>query len=201
MHYCSIWGLNLVLHQEPVAVLLAWQQALPNKCSTEVWNMSFFAIIWSIWLSRNDMVFNGIDFDFLQITDTIKFRLAIWLKAKWPDCPNTISDIVSLPCAIQVSFKVKIVTNATIWKCPPLDSLKFNVDGSARGKPGPAGIGGLLKDCKSATKVIFSKSIGVADSNVAELLAVQEVLKLFVASRWASTHRLTIESDSSNVVN
>ena len=48
MHCCSIWGLNLVLHQEPVAVLLAWQQALPNKCSTEVWNMSFFTIIWFI---------------------------------------------------------------------------------------------------------------------------------------------------------
>ena len=29
---------------------------------------------------------------------------------------------------------------------------------------------------------------------------MQEALKLFVAFRWASTHRLTIESDSSNVV-
>ena len=183
MHYCSIWGLNLVLHQEPVAVLLAWQQALPNKCSTEVWNMSFFAIIWSIWLLRNDMVFNGKDFDFMKIIDTIKFRLAIWLKAKWPDCPNTILDVVRLSNAIQVPIKVNNVKKAIIWKCPPLDSLKFNVDGSAKGKPGPASIGGVLRDCRFAVKAVFSKSIGVADSNVVELLAVREALKIFVATR------------------
>ena len=41
----------------------------------------------------------------------------------------------------------------------------------------------------------------MADSNVAELLAVQEALKLFVATRWASTHRLIVESDFSNVIN
>ena len=56
----------------------------------------------------------------------------------------------------------------------PPGSLKFNVDGSARGKPGPAGIGGVLKDCMAVTKAVFSRAIGVADSNVAELLAVRD---------------------------
>ena len=77
------------------------------------------------------------------------------MKAKWPDCPNTILDIISLPSAIQVPIKVKTVKKATIWKCPPLDSLKFNVDGSAKGKLGPAGIGGVLRDCKAAAKAVF----------------------------------------------
>ena len=75
------------------------------------------------------------------------------------------------------------------------------MDGSAKGKLGPASIGGVLRDCRFAVKAVFSKSIGVADSNVAELLAVQEALKLFVATRWASIHRLIVESDSCNVVN
>ena len=35
---------------------------------------------------------------------------------------------------------------------------------------------------------------------MATLLAVREALKLLVATRWASSHRLVIESDSSNVV-
>ena len=90
---------------------------------------------------------------------------------------------------------------ATIWKRPPLNSLKFNINGSVRGKPRSAGIGGVLRDCKAAVKVVFSKFIGVTDSNVAELLAVRKALKLFVITRWASTHKLIVENDSSNVVN
>ena len=32
------------------------------------------------------------------------------------------------------------------WSPPLNDSLKFNVDGSSRGKPGHSGIGGVLRD-------------------------------------------------------
>ena len=84
---------------------------------------------------------------------------------------------------------------------PSPASMKFNVDGSARGKPGAAGIGGVLKDSNAFVKAVFSKSIGVADSNLAELLAVCKALKVFAATRWASSFSLIIESDSSNVVN
>ena len=40
----------------------------------------------------------------------------------------------------------------------------------------------------------------MADSNVAELLAVREALSVYTASRCAFSHRLIIECDSSNVV-
>ena len=136
----------------------------------------------------------------MYIIDTIKVRIASWFKAKWPDCPNSILDFLRFPNVIQTPMKVKVRKKATPWICPPLDSLKFNVDGSARGKPGPAGIGGVLRDCKMRVKAVFSKTIGVADSNLAELLAVQEALKIFASTRWASTHKLIVESDSSNVV-
>ena len=74
------------------------------------------------------------------------------------------------------------------------------MDRSARGKPDPAVIGGVLRDCMAATKVVFSRAIGVADSNVAELLAVREALRIFAASKWVSSHKLIIESDSSNAI-
>ena len=88
-----------------------------------------------------------------------------------------------------------------MWVSPPLNFMKFNVDDFAKGKPRLADIGGVLRDWKVAVKVVFSKPIGVADSNVAELLTVLEALRIFVASRWALSHKLIIESDSSNVVN
>lgn len=33
-----------------------------------------------------------------------------------------------------------------IWNPPDDQTLKWNVDGSSKGKPGPAGIGGVLRD-------------------------------------------------------
>ena len=48
--------------------------------------------------------------------------------------------------------------------------------------------------------MVFSKANGLADSNVAELLAVREALRIFLSSKWVSSHRLVIENDSSNVV-
>ena len=87
-----------------------------------------------------------------------------------------------------------------MWIPPSRGYMKFNVDGSAKGKPGPVGIGGVLRDNLSIVKMIFPKSVGIEDSNVAELLAVREAMRLFISSCWATSHKLIIESDSSNVV-
>ena len=59
----------------------------------------------------------------------------------------------------------------------------------------------FLEIVRLLPKRFFIKSIEVVDSNVAELLAVQKALKLFVATHWASTHKLIVESNSSNMVN
>lgn len=55
-----------------------------------------------------------------------------------------------------------------LWSPPPLDSLKFNVDG----KPGPAGIGGVLCNSNGEVLFMFSKNVGICDSNEPEVLAI-----------------------------
>ncbi|XWS75174.1 hypothetical protein CRYUN_Cryun01aG0062500 [Craigia yunnanensis] len=85
-------------------------------------------------------------------------------------------DIIRFSNAIQVSILVKKAKKTTSWIIPPFDTLKFNVDGSARGKLGPIGINSVLRDCMAEVKAVFFKSIRVANSNIAELLAVQEAL-------------------------
>ncbi|XVF41503.1 hypothetical protein PTKIN_Ptkin01aG0284700 [Pterospermum kingtungense] len=63
----------------------------------------------------------------------------------------------------------------------------------------PTGIG-VLKDHEGSLKLVFSKSIGDADSNLAEIKAVREAFKLFPASQWSQSHKLLIESNSLNAV-
>ncbi|XVF04193.1 hypothetical protein REPUB_Repub05bG0061200 [Reevesia pubescens] len=64
---------------------------------------------------------------------------------------------------------------------PQKGFLKFNVDGSAVGKPGPAGIGGILRDEEGTVKPEFSKSIGGKQWNALLLL---NFLSLLLSSAW-----------------
>ncbi|XVF11262.1 hypothetical protein REPUB_Repub08aG0011600 [Reevesia pubescens] len=69
------------------------------------------------------------------------------------------------------------------------------------GKPGPAGIGGVLRNFNGDILMLFSKPIGINDSNVAELLAIVEAFSSYADSCWASSYGLIVESDSSVAVN
>ena len=109
-----MWGLIWVAHQDPKVMILAWQQALPDYCSTELWRMSFFAILWSIWLLRNGVVFNGKVPDFEETMDTSKYRLASWFKARWPSSPYSISDIVRFPKDIPVPMANKVSKRSSV---------------------------------------------------------------------------------------
>ncbi|XVF77053.1 hypothetical protein PTKIN_Ptkin14bG0009000 [Pterospermum kingtungense] len=46
----------------------------------------------------------------------------------------------------------------------------------------------------------FSKSIGVTESNFAEILAIREAFILFVSSPWVNCRNLVIESDFKNTI-
>ena len=87
-----------------------------------------------------------------------------------------------------------------VWKNPEIGFMKFNVDGAARGKPGPAGIGGVLRDVDGKVWMEFSNSIGVSESNEAEICAIRKALLLFCASSWVDSFGLVMESDSRNAV-
>ncbi|XVF48928.1 hypothetical protein PTKIN_Ptkin03bG0227800 [Pterospermum kingtungense] len=59
--------------------------------------------------------------------------------------------------------------------------MPCNVDGSSFGKPGPAGIGGVLRNHVETELICFSKHVGMEDSNVAEIMAITKALVLFLA--------------------
>ncbi|KAK2639592.1 hypothetical protein Ddye_027387 [Dipteronia dyeriana] len=68
------------------------------------------------------------------------------------------------------------------WNPPTRDKLKFNVDGSMKGKLGPAGIGGVLRDANGKVMCLFFNFMGVTDSNSAELWASKKVVQLCLAN-------------------
>jgi len=72
-----------------------------------------------------------------------------------------------------------------------------NIDGAARGNPGPASYGVVVRDPRGAVLARLSKSLGRATNNVAEYFA------LIAALDYAAAHgipALRVESDSELLV-
>jgi len=72
-----------------------------------------------------------------------------------------------------------------------------NVDGGARGNPGPAAYGIVLREAGGATLVAAGKCIGRATNNVAEYYGLIAALD---AARERGVGRLRVESDSELLV-
>jgi ribonuclease HI len=75
--------------------------------------------------------------------------------------------------------------------------ITANVDGGARGNPGPAGYGAIIKDENGQVLAELYAGIGINTNNVAEYRG------LIAALEWALEHgqrRLHIKSDSQLIV-
>jgi hypothetical protein len=68
------------------------------------------------------------------------------------------------------------------------------------GKPGPSGIDGVLRNHDGILLDIFSLSVGILDSNVAELRAVVKAIELSASNCFLHHKHIIIESDSANVI-
>ncbi|KAK3199971.1 hypothetical protein Dsin_023386 [Dipteronia sinensis] len=87
--------------------------------------------------------------------DMVKFGVAWWFKNNGKGSSDPITLIlldIAARCADPSEVKVPKIGD---WIPPPSDVLKFNVDGSARGSPGHAGIGGVLRDSRRQPHLKF----------------------------------------------
>ncbi|EOY33608.1 Uncharacterized protein TCM_041538 [Theobroma cacao] len=176
--WCREWNFNWVQPENLSTFFQSWDVVILKDGEIKVWKMTFFAVTWSLWLARNDIVFGGKTWDRAQTYELVKLRPRLGAVLK---------------CVKKMRPKVE-------WTNPVDGSMKFNVDGAASGCPGEAGIGGILKNSAGETKMMFSKSIRMGDSNLAKVLAIKQAFMMFSASNWNGSHSLVIESDSSNAV-
>ncbi|TYH14465.1 hypothetical protein ES288_A06G221900v1 [Gossypium darwinii] len=160
------------------------------RCIIEMCWMTFFTIIWSIRIFRNKMMFTGKFLDQQELFESILIRLGRWFRAKWGSTGVSLDDFLRTPQNFRVPNTHKNETKRVIWTPPPCGAVKFNVDAGVVGNNGTAGIGGIL-----SSLVIFSKSAGLADPALVEVLAIKEALTIYLACKWSGTHKLIEESD------
>lgn len=128
------------------------------------------------------------------------FRVAIWLKARDPSFPCTGLDLLRSSNCDKLWSNMSTREPATLWSPPPFSALKWNTDGSAFGKPGPAGIGGVLRNHRGEFLCFFSCPVGSLDSNYAEILALSKALHLSTSNESLLHTSIIFELDSANTV-
>ncbi|EOY19891.1 Uncharacterized protein TCM_045281 [Theobroma cacao] len=102
-----------------------------------IWRMAFYVILWTLWLFRFDIIFNGKVCDASQAFNTVKLRVGWWLKAHRLMDNSPVLDVMREPSFAKVTL--------------------------IKGCPGASGLGGALRDDNGLVKILFSKSIGIAD--------------------------------------
>lgn len=82
------------------------------------------------------------------------------------------------------------------WVPPIGGNYKWNVDGSSKGKPGAAGIGGVLRDSRGEVMCLFAASISIRDSNKAEFEAIAFAVEESIQHQSLRESPICFESDS-----
>ncbi|KAK8293965.1 hypothetical protein V6Z11_D06G223400 [Gossypium hirsutum] len=139
--------------------------------------VTFFAIIWSIWIFQNKMMFTGKVLDQQEFFESILIRLGRWFRAKWGSTGVSLDYFLRAPQNFRVPNTHKNDTKRVIWTPPPCGAVKFNEDAGVVGSNGTVGIAckwsgthKLIEESDCAVAVCWVRSPWNAQSCVRSII-------------------------------
>ena len=88
-------GLRLVNHQNFRQFYEWWMcRRFPNTLKKKIHILAFFAIAWSLWSTRNKVVFQNYVYDHLTLYHTVQWRIALWSKLWKEKIPYSTEELV-----------------------------------------------------------------------------------------------------------
>lgn len=176
-----------------------WSQAkcFPTKLLRSVWKVVISSALWSIWLSRNRIVFEEENTSHTSLMNLVQFQSKEWCVA--------FSLIHADATTWWLSNPVGAVSSSTTFKLKELalngPSLTGFIDGSwkAHANSFQAGIGGFIQDKKGNIIFTFSGPIAASNPFEAEWKALEYMVQSFLNSPWRHVS-LVIHTDSRNVI-
>ncbi|KAL6557628.1 hypothetical protein OROMI_017978 [Orobanche minor] len=152
-------------------------------------------IVWFLWCCRNDRRVDNVPFTANRVCERIwnyinTFNHKVIFKNKkfWMGAA-LIADRVGVIAAPKTFFKCCSVR----WSRPQSGWWKLNTDGAARGNPGDAAAGGIIRDHMGKPLILFSEFLGVRTNNFAELYAIWRGLEFCIDNHF---DKVWVEVDS-----
>lgn len=139
-----------------------------------VWNMVIVAVLWSIWLARNENSFQKVNIFKSSLQRVIQIRAFKWAVAnEWLNVSMENLWIENPKGAILKFFYLE---NLKCWDEIHLNSeLVASIDGSWSSSAS-GGIGEIIKDRNKKVIYLFSNHVSVNSSFEAEVEALKHVL-------------------------
>ncbi|KAK2635643.1 hypothetical protein Ddye_030435 [Dipteronia dyeriana] len=160
----------------------------------EQWFYAISIVEW--WKGWNGF---GYKMNFMRAWRSL-FYVVFW--SIWESRNNKVfkEEVADITQAEDMINRYKKTSTSTEWSPPHVDALFFNVDSSARGSPGPSGIGRVLQNHNGMVLCMFSFNIGIHDAITSEVLAIAKACEICSASPELARKTIVIVSDSKVVV-
>ena len=93
-------GLEWVCPADLKSLMVWWFNSRYKKLEKSSWEVLFYAVSRSIWIARNDLMFNNLDPYSSSLIDLSKCRCAFWIKSSYNIMEYSISD--SMRCLKEI---------------------------------------------------------------------------------------------------
>ncbi|KAJ4713976.1 Ribonuclease H protein [Melia azedarach] len=177
-----------------------WDWIVSRRFSPQLFNLwltiSCYAF-YSIWKTRNRLRFEDEKPSFRQVQMDTMAHLHFFAKF----CPGFVrygmdrDILVDLGIPWQLGKAPKIIILS--WRPPPIDWIKVNTNGLAKGNPGPAACGGVFRNYYGDFFGGFGLALGHQSSFFSKIMAVILAIEIAYNNGWLN---LWLESDSLLVV-
>eukprot|EP00253_Pinus_taeda_P001588 PITA_01588 len=151
-----------------------------SRILNSLWSILPGFLYWTLWKERNHRILNStfrsIDDLWILLKKKIQETLAIrvWNDNDMPEShqERCILKEWNLELKSLVTTTTKPSTRSTSpssWSPPVPNSYKLNFDGAAKGNPGPAGFGGVIRRHNGEAIQVYYGTMGTDTNNAAEL--------------------------------
>ncbi|XP_042974708.1 uncharacterized protein LOC122306346 [Carya illinoinensis] len=178
-----------------------WRRAAKINQAGWIRGVMPIVISWCLWKARCSARMEGATFQVKDIIRQVKiviYNMSQNLKnfqvMKRNDC--LVMEGLQVPI---IPIKKKQVSFVK-WELLRGGMMKLNVDGGARGNPGDAGGGGIIRDCSGSCIAGFAHHYGVTRNTVAECRALLDGLR--ICKNWSEIPpEVTIPSNEASQSN
>ncbi|KAG4189271.1 hypothetical protein ERO13_A08G216533v2 [Gossypium hirsutum] len=163
-----------------------------------LWMILVPAACWSVWLARNELVFNRKWPKMSNLVFLSKTRALMWIRSVYEELK--VDERIWWVCPYKSWCNIKNSgLRGKFWCFPCYGGIKFNVCGVA--VEDEAWCGGVLRNSDGVARALFSGPISAKDSIEAKARAVSIALDMFLEMGWKGKCSLVIEVGSMEVIN
>ena len=92
--FCNWWGVEAVMPSSLLLWFQQWKVLAHGYEQRRFWICLFYAISWTLWSHRNEIIFEHVSFSFYRLQKLVFFRVASWYNALSPFGSISASDLL-----------------------------------------------------------------------------------------------------------